>query len=183
MLLPLLLASSWSVAKPDRLLAANPLVALPDRSMVKPIVDPRDWRAMHLIAPKIVQQVSIPEYQFNHNGVVPALRLDGDSFNFALPPALWVKLEFPGQAFLYMDTDAGLFVKPLDEATPGFVSRCALGRHGYANADGEAVKLDTAALKINALWIVQDAQAEGGHTPGWISLAPPNNEPTYVANF
>ncbi|HYF50349.1 MAG TPA: hypothetical protein VEJ63_13145 [Planctomycetota bacterium] len=185
--LPLVFAYYWGAGATglvgnatDGLFAARPVMqvpAIPDRSAVKPMVAPADWRQMQLLAPDIIQQATVPEYRFINTGTIPTLRVEGEAFNFTLPPALWVKLEHPGQAFMYMDTDAGLFMKPLDEATPGFVSRCSLGRQGYVNSDGEAVELRTDALKVHALWIVQDAATERGHSPGWISLAPPADEP------
>ena len=179
LLLPLLVALYWGVAAaplmPDNFLDAR------DRTSIRPMVDPSEWRAMSLVTPEIVGQVTVPYYQFQHMNALPSLKLDGASLNFTLPPALWVKLEHPGQAFLFIDSDAGLFARPLNEATPGFVSRCALGNYGYVSADGEEVELDTAALKINAMWVVQDAATENAQAPGWISLAPPQNEPALIA--
>jgi hypothetical protein len=190
LILPLFFAYYWGVSAAGLAGAARegffairpPLEAVPDRSAVKPMVAPADWRQMQLLAPDVIQQAPVPDYRFINTGSVPALRVEGGAFNFTLPPALWVKLEHPGQAFLYMDTDAGLFVKPLNEATPGFVSRCSLGRRGYVNSDGEAVELQTQALTVRALWVVQDAAAESGHAPGWISMAPPTQDPTLIAH-
>ena len=119
--------------------------------------------------PDVMAQATLPELQFQNQNV-PVAKVDGSIFNGRLPETLWVKLDQPGNAFLIVETDAGTFVKPLTDASPGYESPCRLDTHSFGTLQGGAVDFDRDTVVLKTLWIVQDAQAAIGRIPGWVQI-------------
>ncbi|HYG76209.1 MAG TPA: hypothetical protein VEK08_14485 [Planctomycetota bacterium] len=130
------------------------------------------WREMSVAAelPEVVKKSTLPELRFQNTERVPVLKLDGAEFNSTLPQTLWVKLDQPGNAFLFVETDEGILVRHLAEATPGFASPCQMSAYDFGTLDGQAAYLDKDEVPVRAMWIVQDATADKARIPGWISV-------------
>jgi len=121
-------------------------------------------------APEILGALSIPELQFQHTQQLPVAKIDGELFKGRLPATLWVKLDQPGNAYLIAETDAGSFVKVLQDASPGFASPCKLSPYEFGTLQGEPIYFDRDELTVKTLWIVQDCSAETGRIPGWVRV-------------
>lgn len=120
--------------------------------------------------PEILRRLNIPALNFQNLQQLPIARIDGSVFNGKLPETLWVKLDQPGNTILIAETDAGIFVKVLEDASPGFASPCRLSPHGFGTDQGEPIYFDRDSLLLKALWVVQDASAVAGRVPGWIQV-------------
>lgn len=149
--------------------------------VVKPIIREDEWRRVETVeeAPAILQ-TGFPGYQFQNQRHLPVAQIDGRDTNGKLPSALWLKLEQPGNAFVFIETEEGTFVKALEEVSPGFVSRCKLDVYSFGTSDGKPAVLDRETLGLKRLWVVQDAQPADGQPAGWIALAPPPNTPDMI---
>jgi len=145
------------------------------------------WREMSIAAelPHFITATNQAKLSFQNGTKVPMIRLDGIEFNSMLPETLWIKLDQPGNAYLFVETDEGTFVRPLTEATPGFSSACRMSAYDFGTLDGEAVYLDRKEVPVQRLWVIQDAPADSKRVPGWISveIAPTSSGPMPALAF
>jgi|GEM_PF-6477601 len=145
-------------------------------SVVTPMVRNDEWRSLDISAkqPDILSKVE-GGLRVQSSAMLPVFKLDGAEINGRLPKAIWLKFEQPGNAFLIIETDCGTFVKVLEDATPGFASRCKLDPESFGTLDGKAAEVDASDLTIKTMWVIQDASAEKNRIPGWLTLNAPDS--------
>jgi hypothetical protein len=136
------------------------------------------WKALSISekTPAVVHELQSAGFPLQYQDRMPVAKLEGEAMAGRLPNVIWLKLDQPGNAMLVVETDEGVFVKALEDATPGFASPCKLDAYSFGTPSGEAVYFDRDSIKVKALWVVQDASADAGRTPGWIALTPPDEE-------
>jgi len=120
--------------------------------------------------PDVLNETTLPELNFQNREHIPVAKIDGAVFNGRLPDTLWVKLDQPGNAFLIAETDAGTFVKALEDASPGFPSPCKLDAQAFGTLQGQPIYFDRDQLTLKSLWVVQDAAANPARIPGWVQI-------------
>ena len=180
-LLAFAVAISWCLDRQALMshAALQPLVSPKLASIqIKPLVPAERWRKFQIAetAPAQLNGLSPDSIQFQNRNMLPVARVDGVEIDGTLPRAIWIKLEQPGNAIVLLETNSGTFVKTLQEVSPGFISRCQLDADGFGTLDGEPANISIPGLQIKALWVIQDAAASAGQTPGWIAIAPPGDK-------
>ena len=154
-----------------------PVATIAERQF-EPIVPAEQWRQFAVLegGSLFMAEMKLPGFELRYDRL-PVVRLDGAEMRGKLPPAIWVKLEQPGNTVLLLETELGVFVKNLEEVSPGFVSRCRMDPYSFGTPSGKPAELDVRTLKVKALWVLQNAQVRGQQVPGWIALAPPSEIP------
>jgi hypothetical protein len=128
------------------------------------------------VAPAVLESLRGLGFSFRY-ATLPVVRIDGDELQGQLPPAIWVKLEQPGNVVLLLETESGVFVKNLEDVSPGFVSRCRLDAYSFGTTEGKPAEIDVRTAKVKSLWVLQDAELGAVETPGYIALTPPTEIP------
>jgi hypothetical protein len=153
-------------------------VAAPVKKLYEPIIADENWKRFNIVegAPAVLQNLKIPNFSFQNQNL-PVARVDGVTLNGKLPAVIWLKLEQPGNTVLLVDTDHGVYVRFMEEVSPGFVSRCKISPYNFGTVDGKPADIDIRTVRIKNLWVIQDADATGVKSPGWIAVSEPVNPP------
>jgi hypothetical protein len=154
------------------------LVAAPVKKLFEPIIADENWKRFNIVegAPAVLENLKIPGFAFQYENL-PVARVDGATLKGKLPPVIWLKLEQPGNTILLLDTDHGVFVRFMEEVSPGFVSRCRITPYNFGTIDGKPADIDVRTVQIKNLWVIQDADATGVKSPGWIAVSEPATPP------
>jgi len=136
------------------------------------------WKALDVSekAPAVVRELESAGLPLQYQDRLPVAKLDGEAMGGRLPAVIWLKMDQPGNTMLVVDTDQGVFVKALEDATPGFASPCRLDAYSFGTPEGEAVYFDRDNITVKAMWVVQDTVADPDRIPGWIALTPPEEK-------
>lgn len=162
----------WAMNGGPRNMAVAPFGVSASRAATTVSETENGWREFTVAQriPDILSQATLPELNFQNREHIPVAKIDGAVFNGRLPETLWVKLDQPGNAFLIVETDAGTFVKALEDASPGFPSPCKLDAQAFGTLQGQPIYFDRDQLYMKSLWIVQDATANPARIPGWVQI-------------
>jgi hypothetical protein len=151
------------------------------KRIVEPIVADEQWKRFGIIedAPSVLGKLQVPGFKFQNQNL-PVVRVDGETLKGKMPPVIWLKLEQPGNTIMLVDTEHGVFVRFMEEMSPGFISRCKITPYNFGTLDGSAAEIDVTKVKIKNLWIIQDADATSIKSPGWVAVSEPTAAPEPV---
>jgi hypothetical protein len=177
-LMMLMAGAMWKLEATHKFLPEHNAAIASAGNLVELPLPAEKWKALSISdkAPAIVRELESAGLPLQYRDRLPVAKLDGEAMGGKLPSTIWLKLDQPGNTMLVVETDQGVFVKALEDVAPGFASPCKLDAYSFGTPRGEPAYFDRDSTIVKALWVVQDASAEPGRTPGWIALTPPEEK-------